>query len=84
MLTPGKTAESQARFITFVAALARTVHLNGDLLRAGVGTAGNDHRLGAQEAPPAIMSLYTGDLMMAHIEKIMQVRNTYRNYVIGH
>lgn len=71
LLTPGKTPEEQARFITFVAALARTVHLHGDALRTGVATAGNDHRLGAQEAPPAIMSLYTGDLMKAHIDRIV-------------
>ena len=71
-LAPGKTPEDQARFITFVAALARTVHLYGDAMRVGVATSGNDHRLGAQEAPPAIISLYTGDLMYDHIEKIMQ------------
>jgi glutamine synthetase len=71
LLTPGKTEESQARFMTFVAALARSVHIYGDTMRVGVATAGNDHRLGAQEAPPAIMSLYTGDLMMAHIESII-------------
>ena len=71
LLTPGKTDDDQARFITFVSALARTVHLHGDALRVGVATAGNDHRLGAQEAPPAIMSLYTGDLMFDHIQKIM-------------
>ena len=71
LLTPGKTPQSQATFMAFVAALARTVHLHGDLMRVGVATAGNDHRLGAQEAPPAIMSLYTGDLMMSHIDKIL-------------
>jgi glutamine synthetase len=71
LLTPGKTAESQSRFITFVAALARTVHVHGDAMRVGVATAGNDHRLGAQEAPPAIMSMYTGDLMKKHIDKIV-------------
>ena len=71
ILTPGSSEEKQARFITFVAALARAVHLHGDVIRTGVATAGNDHRLGAQEAPPAIISLYTGDLMMRHIESIM-------------
>lgn len=71
LLTPGKTTESQARFITCVAALARAVHVHGDALRVGVATAGNDHRLGAQEAPPAIISLYTGDVMEDHIRKII-------------
>lgn len=71
LLTPGKTAMSEARFITCVAALARTVHVHGDAMRVGIATAGNDHRLGAQEAPPAIISLYTGDIMEAHIRKII-------------
>lgn len=68
---PGKTAEEQARFMTFVSALAHTITRHGDLLRISVGTAGNDHRLGAQEAPPAIVSMYTGDIMEEHIHKIV-------------
>eukprot|EP00750_Incisomonas_marina_P032832 INCI9373.1.p1 GENE.INCI9373.1~~INCI9373.1.p1 ORF type:complete len:723 (-),score=107.48 INCI9373.1:340-2367(-) len=72
LLAPGKTEESQAQFITFVAALTRTVHVHGDVMRVGVATSGNDHRLGAQEAPPAIISLYTGDIMERHIDSILE------------
>lgn len=54
-----------------VAALAHALSEHGDLVRCGVATAGNDHRLGAQEAPPAIISLYTGQMMEEHIKKIM-------------
>lgn len=72
LLTPGKTAEAQRRFIIFVAALTRAVDLYSDILRAIVGTAGNDHRLGAHEAPPAIISMYTGEFLESHIKKIIE------------
>ena len=55
-----------------VACLARALHIHGDVIRVGVATAGNDHRLGAQEAPPAIISLYTGDLMESHLKKVVE------------
>jgi glutamine synthetase len=67
----GKTDEDQAQFMAQVAVLARTVKTHGDLLRTSVASAGNDHRLGAQEAPPAILSLYTGVQMEEHIRAIM-------------
>jgi len=72
LFVPGKTAEDQKRFMTFVAALTHAVNVHGDALRIGVASAGNDHRLGAQEAPPAIISLYTGELMEAHIRNIIK------------
>jgi len=71
LFVPGKTPESQASFTAFVAAVVRALHLHGDLIRTGVACTGNDHRLGAQEAPPAIVSVYTGDGMMAHLEAVM-------------
>ncbi len=71
LYVPGKDAAAQESFMAFVAALTRAVHLHGDLIRTGVATASNDHRLGAQEAPPAIMSLYTGDIMYEHIESVI-------------
>ena len=71
LFVPGKTEEKQARFIALVACLARTIHVHGDTLRTSVGTAGNDHRLGAQEAPPAIMSLYTGLEMEKHLQSVI-------------
>jgi len=60
LYAPGKTSETQADFTTFTTALAHAITQHGDILRCGIATAGNDHRLGAQEAPPAILSLYTG------------------------
>jgi glutamine synthetase len=71
LFTAGKTPEEQARFMVMVAALTRGVDLHGDAIRVGVAHAGNDHRLGAQEAPPAIISLYTGKNMEEHINKII-------------
>jgi glutamine synthetase len=68
---PGKTEESQTYFFAFVAALASAISMHGQILRVAVAHAGNDHRLGAQEAPPAIMSLYTGVGMEAHIRGIV-------------
>merc|ERR1719454_2388696 len=60
LYVPGKTAEDQQVFMTFVTCLAYAAKNYGDALRASIGHAGNDHRLGAQEAPPAIISLGTG------------------------
>lgn len=57
--------------MAFVAALAHACYVHSDVIRCGVATASNDHRLGAQEAPPAIISLYTGDVMYEKIEDIM-------------
>merc|ERR1712072_1333447 len=71
LYAPGKTAESQADFAAFVAALLFAVHKHGDVLRGAIATAGNDHRLGAQEAPPAIISLYTGIGLEEHLDDIV-------------
>lgn len=68
----GKGPQEDRRFIAFVAALLRAVNKHGDLLRCGVSTAGNDHRLGAQEAPPAILTLYVGKSLEAHLKKAAQ------------
>jgi len=61
LLDPGKTPHDNAQFLVFCAAVVRAVHLYGPLLRSVVATAGNDHRLGANEAPPAILSVFLGD-----------------------
>ena len=71
LLVPGKTPEAQTAFMTFVAALAYAVKNHGDCFRVGVASAGNDHRLGAQEAPPAIITMYCGMNMEAHIDSII-------------
>jgi len=67
LFVPGNDRRENRRFIAFVAALLRATHKNGDLLRCGVSTAGNDHRLGAQEAPPAIFTLYLGKRLEEHM-----------------
>jgi len=61
LLDPGATPESNAQFLLFLCAVIKAVDEYQDLLRISVGTAGNDHRLGANEAPPAIISMFIGD-----------------------
>ncbi len=61
LLDPGTSPEENLHFLVFCGAVIRGVHRFGPLLRAVVATASNDHRLGANEAPPAIMSVYLGD-----------------------
>ena len=68
LFVPGETEFENRRFMAFVAALVRGVYLHGDLLRCGVSTAGNDHRLGAQEAPPAILTLNLGKELEKHVK----------------
>jgi len=71
LYAPGDNAKEQERFMAFTACVARAINKHGDVIRAGFSSAGNDHRLGAQEAPPAIMSLYLGDDMTTHINNII-------------
>ena len=61
LLLPGDTPHENAQFLVFCAAVIRSVHKYGGLLRASVASATNDHRLGANEAPPAIISIFLGD-----------------------
>ncbi|WP_029433830.1 glutamine synthetase III [Blastococcus sp. URHD0036] len=61
LLLPGDTPHENAQFLVFCAAVIRAVHKFGGLLRASVASASNDHRLGANEAPPAIISIFLGD-----------------------
>jgi len=61
LLDPGSTPHDNLNFLLFCGAVIRGVHKFGPLLRAAIATAGNDHRLGANEAPPAILSVYLGD-----------------------
>ncbi len=70
LLSPGKTPEENKRFLLFVAAAVKAVDEHADLLRLAASTAGNDHRLGGQEAPPAIISVYLGQALTAIFEKI--------------
>ena len=61
LLDPGKTPAENAQFLLFLVAIIKAVNDYQDILRASVATAGNDHRLGANEAPPAIISIFLGD-----------------------
>ncbi len=65
LLDPGSTPHENLNFLLFCGAVIRGVHLHGPLLRAVVASAANDHRLGANEAPPAILSVYLGDQLEA-------------------
>lgn len=60
-LNPGENPHENAVFLTFLCAVIKAVDIHADLLRASVASAGNDHRLGANEAPPAIISIYLGE-----------------------
>lgn len=60
LLEPGHTPEQNLQFLYFLCATLKAIHTHGGLLRAAIASAGNDHRLGANEAPPAIMSVFLG------------------------
>lgn len=70
LLDPGRTPVDNAQFLVFLVAVMKAVDEYADLLRFSVAFAGNDHRLGANEAPPAIMSIFLGDELTAVIEQI--------------
>ncbi len=69
-LYPGKTPHENAKFLTMLCAVIKAVDTYADLLRVTVATAGNDHRLGANEAPPAIVSIFLGDQLTDIIDQI--------------
>ena len=75
LFSPGKTPSQNARFLVFLAAFIAGVDEYQDFLRCTVAIAGNDHRLGADEAPPAIVSVYLGDELTAIIDSIIQGTN---------
>jgi glutamine synthetase len=70
LLSPGKEHLSNLRFLTFLINTVKAVHDNADLLRASISSAGNEHRLGANEAPPAIMSVFLGSKLTEILNKI--------------
>ena len=75
LFSPGKTPYQNARFLLFLAAFVKGVDEYQDLLRCTVAYAGNDHRLGANEAPPAIVSIFLGDELNAIIRSIVDGTN---------
>ncbi len=70
LLSPGDTPHDNAQFLLFLCAVIKAVDEYQDLLRASVATAGNDHRLGANEAPPAVVSIFLGDELTAVLKSI--------------
>jgi glutamine synthetase len=76
LLKPGQTPHQNVRFLVFLAAVLKGVHKHAGMLRAGIGTSGNEHRLGANEAPPAIISVFMGDMLTDMIEMIIHEKGT--------
>jgi glutamine synthetase len=70
LLEPGHNPHDNAQFLAFLVAVIRAVNVHADLLRAGIADAGNDHRLGANEAPPAIVSVFLGAQLEDVVEQL--------------
>jgi glutamine synthetase len=70
LLNPGQTPQDNIQFLIFLIAVIRAVYKHADLLRASVGSYANDHRLGANEAPPAIISVFLGDQLTKILEDV--------------
>ena len=83
LLDPGKTPSENAQFLLFLCAVIKGVDEYQDMLRATVATAGNDHRLGANEAPPAVISMFIGEELMDILESI-EKGTVYKDRVASH
>ena len=86
LLDPGATPLENAQFLTFLAAIVKAVDEHADLLRLAVATAGNDHRLGANEAPPAIISIFLGEELTDVIDALVsggKVKEKHVQFDIG-
>ncbi|MFI5163690.1 MAG: glutamine synthetase III [Bacteroidia bacterium] len=70
LLGPGKTPKTNLMFLTFFINTIKAVHDNADLMRAAIASAGNEHRLGANEAPPAIVSIFIGSMLTKVLEDL--------------
>ena len=76
LLNPGTSPQNNARFLLFLVAMIKAVDDHQDLLRVSVATAGNDHRLGGNEAPPAIISIFLGD-ELTNLLETLEKKETY-------
>lgn len=76
LLEPGRTPHDNLQFLTFLMATVKAVYKYADLLRASIASAGNDHRLGANEAPPAIMSVFLGQQLTYILDNIENNKKT--------
>ena len=79
LLNPGNNPQQNAVFLTVLCGIIRAVDTHADMLRATVAHAGNDHRLGANEAPPAVISIYLGDQLNEVIENIEKGENNSKH-----
>jgi len=70
LLSPGKNPKTNLQFLTFFINIIKAVYENADLLRASISSAGNEHRLGANEAPPAIISVFIGKQLFSVLEEL--------------
>ncbi len=70
LLAPGKNPKTNLRFLTFLVNTVKAIYDNADILRASIASAGNDHRLGANEAPPAIISVFLGSQLSEMLDKL--------------
>jgi glutamine synthetase len=70
LLAPGKTPKTNLMFLTFFVNTIKAVHDYSELIRASIASAGNDHRLGANEAPPAIISIFIGKYLTDVLEQV--------------
>jgi glutamine synthetase len=75
LLGPGKTPMSNLQFLTFFINTIKAVHDNEELVRASIASASNDHRLGANEAPPAIISVFIGEQLTSVLDELQNVTN---------
>ena len=73
LLAPGSTPMSNLMFLTFFVNSIKAVHRHADLIRASIGSAGNEHRLGANEAPPAIISVFIGDQLSRVLDQLENI-----------
>ncbi len=76
LLSPGKTPKTNLQFLTFFINTVKAVYEHGDLLRASIASANNDHRLGANEAPPAIMSVFLGEQLSKVLDELEKAVHT--------
>lgn len=83
LLAPGHTPKENLMFITFFVNVIKAVYDHADLLRASIASAGNDHRLGANEAPPAIMSIFIGSQMTEILEELLGGKATKSKNAAG-
>jgi len=77
LLDPGDTPQKNLQFTIFLAAVIRAVDIHADILRVAVASTGNDHRLGANEAPPAIISIYLGELLDSVVKNLIAAADLY-------